>query len=232
MTQAMLAAEKTSRPAHTAPWSPKIKAAYQEVNRINRTLKQQSQISVNQLKSGQTHGSRLLRDLWKQRIKAIRRLQLIRHEAFHHRQTYLEEAADVQELKGNGDRARILQNIRNVEELRRTYGHIRYATKNANQINGLTRVSYPTTTGWKTTTNPTDLEAAVLNQLTQHFGQASNTPLAEHGEVYKIAEGGRPLPTAGLPDTEKSLKKWFTHTSTQSVDAILTEHEFRKGIQR
>ena len=43
------------------------------------------------------------------------------------RDEYLDKLADVQELKGNKHRAAIIRNIRKVEELNLTFGHIKYA---------------------------------------------------------------------------------------------------------
>ena len=231
MTKAMLGAENTSSPSNTAPWSPKLKEAYTEVRRINRAIRSLIPARVTHLQSRYKSGKQELESLCKERHQAIRALQQIRMDAYNHRQTYLEEAADIQELKGNTDRVQILRNIRTVEELRRTYGHIRYATKEANQINGLTRVSYPTKTGWKTTTDTTDLENRVLSQLTTHFGQASNTPLAENGDIYKILDGSD-INTHGLPDTERGLKKWFNNTQTPQIATLITDQEFRQGIKR
>lgn len=201
------------------------------MNRLNRVLKQKLLASAPRIQSGLTNGNQDLEKLWKEQSHAIRALQGIRHDAYTHRQTYLEEAADIQELKGDTDRVNILRNIGTVEELRPTYGHIGYATKDASQVNGLTRVSYPTKTGWKITTDPKELESKVFTQLTTHFGQASSTPLAEHGDIYTILEGST-MKTDDLPDTERGLKKWFTTANKQRIATLITDQEFSQGIKR
>ena len=147
VTQAMLSAENTSRPAHTAPWSPKIKIAYDAVHTINQQLKKMLPKRVHHLRDTQTTDNETLTSLWKQRIHALKHLQALRQDAAQLRKTFLEEAADIYELTGNTKREQIIQNIQSVEELRRTYGHIRYVTKSEQNRHGLTQVSYPTTEG-------------------------------------------------------------------------------------
>lgn len=147
MTQAKIGVEKSKLSCTRGAMITKIKEAYNEVNRMNRVLKHKLSASVHHIQSGHTNGNQELENLWKERSHAIQALQGIRHDAYTHRQTYLEEAVNIQELKGNTDRVKILRKIRTVEELSRTHGYIPYTTKDTSQVNGLTQVSYPTKTG-------------------------------------------------------------------------------------
>ena len=232
LTDAMLKAEKTCRPAHTAPWSPTIKAAYDRVQDITRELKRILPDPGKHLRPA-TKQSAQYGDLWNQRVAAILELRELRGNAYQLRQTFLEEEADLQELKGNTARHIIIRNIQKVEELRRTYGHIRYATKEASQQT-ITRVQYPTHTGWETTKDSEDLEERILQQYRQHFRQASSTPLAQHGKIFGIPRDTHPhdLDTLQLPDTERGFKRWFRPNQTPTITTLLTIQDFRQSVQK
>lgn len=92
---------------------------------------------------------------------------------------YLEELTDIQELKGNKNRAAIVRNIQKVEALNLTYGHIKYVVKEVKHMN-VTQVQYPTTTHWETTKDNDELEQKILQQQHEHFTQANPTPIEQH----------------------------------------------------
>ena len=231
LTAAMLKAETTCRPAHSAPWSPTIKAAYDKVQEISRELKRLLPNPGKHLRPA-TKQSAQFGALWHQRTIAILELRAVRANAYQLRQSFLEEEADLQEIKGNTARHIILRNIQKVEALRRTYGHIRYATKAACSQR-ITRVQYPTHTGWETTKDSAELEKKILQQYRQHFRQASSTPLAKHQKIFSIPRDTHPkdLETLHLPDTERGFKQWFSPNNTPQIKTLLTPHDFRQSVQ-
>ena len=73
ITKAMLQAENTSRPAHTAPWSPAIKTAYEAVQAINQELRRHLPNAKHNSHSIPRHNT-VLRNIWIRRLEAIKEL--------------------------------------------------------------------------------------------------------------------------------------------------------------
>lgn len=239
INRAMLKAEKKSKPATTAPWSLKIKEAYKAVEATNYALKtlcprrHKSTIRYPPQKLTEQEYN-TYRTLWKQRKKTLGELQQVRRDAYEHCKTFLEEQADIEELKRNTTRAQILLNIRHVEELCRNFAFIRYTLK-PHQSTNYTQISYPTTRGWEDTITPQEMKQKVLDQKVKHFHQASHTPVARQGDIFKFPNMIHPneLNTSTVPDTGKGLRKYFLRDpNTPKIHTTITQEEFMTGIKQ
>ena len=134
ITKIMLQAEQQSIPTHTAPWSPKIQSLYTHLQKITKQLKKSLKTHKKQLQQSQ-------QILWQQQKQIKKELKEARKNAETHREQYLHEQAEIYELLGQKNRAKIIQNIRKVEELRRTFGHIKWVLKTQYKQQ-LTQVTY------------------------------------------------------------------------------------------
>ena len=240
ITNSMIKAEHTSRPNHTAPWHPPTHKLYNQIKQINNQIsqlfprRQERRHEELQVVPVFPVDMKQYQTLQNQRKKAIKQLREQRSQGYINRRSFLKERADIEELKGNGNRAQILKNISNVEDLRETYGHIKYVLNHETK-NNLTTVKYPTAQGWKQTENSEELERNFLEQLSKHFTQASETPLAQDGAVYSIPHKTQPqhLLQLGLPDTTEGLQKFFLrHTKTPDIVGTITREDFTQGIKK
>lgn len=149
------------------------------------------------------------------------------------REDYLEEAADIYELKGQHNRTAIIRGILRVEELRRTYGHIRYSI---NQRDGgeITQVQYPTHNGWKLTTDPKDMETRINKQQSKHFSKANSTPVAQYFQHHPegTTELFQNFSQSKILDTTKGLKEWFNRTTSEEISISITPRDFQQGIKK
>lgn len=224
ITKAMLRAEHRCIPAHVAPWSPKIKEKYDEVKWIKKKIRR---LQIHCL------------HYWKQmeyfqeqcRIK-IKELRQLRREGTTHRDQFLQEQIDILELKGLRNRTKILQNIKVVEELRQSFAHIRYVTKDYKSTN-LHHIHYPTTEGWRTTTSPEEMEELILKQQEKHFSQASHTPVG--GDFTGLNDKStwyQNFLSSNITDTSTGIKKYFERLKTKEVDITFTQAEFKDGIKK
>lgn len=160
LSKHMLTAEKKVTPAHTAPWSSEIHQAYTKVRKLET--------------NGNTERST---DKQQEKTQEIQRLIEARKNGAQQRPKYLEERAEIQELKGQHNRAAIIKNIIKSEDIRQIYGHIKYSNKPQETLD-LIQVTFPTTTGWRVTKSPEELEEKILQQQEEHFAQANYTPVA------------------------------------------------------
>ena len=86
ITAAMLQAEITSRPAHTAPWLPAIQEAYEAVQAINQELRRLVPNARHNTHPTPDNHS-VLRNIWTRRLAAIKELRHTRKRAYELRQT-------------------------------------------------------------------------------------------------------------------------------------------------
>ena len=238
-TQGMLNSEKTSRPCHLAPWSKqtgeqmvKLRQIYTKIRQIcPRQNSTGARYPVTTLIGAQKTTLHKLMEIQKDLIKNIHK---VRAQGYDNRCTYLEEKADIEEIKGNASRTQIIKNILNVEELRHLYGHISYILKDGTR-QSLTKVQYPTTSGWTKTTTMEDLEQRLVHQQRTHFSQSNTTPLALDGRVYNIPIHAYPrdIMSMDLPDTSQGLKKFFLRgAATPEISMIVHMTDFIQGIQK
>ena len=99
----------------------------------------------------------------------------------------------------------------------------------------MTKVSYPTDSGWKTMVTPKEMETKILDQNITHFGQASDTPAAMEGSIYQIPLDTPPnqFHTLLPPDTTQGLKAHFLRlSSTPNIDTRITPAQFISGIRK
>ena len=104
ITQAMLHAEKRVTPTHTAPWNPKIHTAYMKVRKLTTKANKRSQ------DPHQYERTHLLDKKYKQALQELRSMRK-RKQAVQNRENFLEDKADIMELKGQSNRAAIIRNI-------------------------------------------------------------------------------------------------------------------------
>lgn len=171
ITRSMLKAERQSIPDHKAPWSPKIQEAYCRLLQTTKELQRYHNHKVLQL----TEPSR---QLWKKYKQFCKELKQVRKNAASHRTQYLIKQAEIYELLGHKNKAKIIQNIQKVEELRQTYGYIKFVLKTRAQTQ-LTQVTYPRNDRWEFTKNQAELEDKITEQQNKHFHQAADTPIAK-----------------------------------------------------
>ena len=237
ITRGMLQSEHTSRPNHTAPWCPHTEVLSNRLKVIHLNIRE---IAPRKNQTGPRYPIRdashtnLLKQLMTQRKGAIKDIRTARATGYANRRTYLDEKADIEELKGNATRQQIIKNIKNVEELRHTYGHIRFVMNDKPNTH-LTKVQYPTTTGWKETTTTQELEDVVLRHQLHHFGQPNSTPLVKEGTIYDFPSRQHPnaLTTSGVPDTSQGLKKYFLRSiNTPEISTELDIQTFSHGIRK
>ena len=237
ITRGMLQSEDTSRPNHTAPWCPNTAVLSRRLTEVHKKLREISprnnQGGPRYPPSGATQAN-ILQKLMTSQKRTIKDIPKARANGYANRRTYLDEKADIEEIKGNSTQQQILRNIQNVEELRHTYGHIRFVV-NENPKTQLTKVQFPTTTGWKETTTTQELEDVVLQHQLQHFSQPNNTPLVQEGSIYDFPKRSHPnaLSSSLVPDTSQGLKKYFLRgTKTPEISTELDQQTFSHGIQK
>lgn len=166
-------------------------------------------------------------------LKAPETLHNLREHAPKHREEYLEDMADIYELKGQVNRVAIVWSIVWVEELRRTYGHIRYSI-NKVDMGDITQIQYPTHQGWKITTDTRDLEERISTQQGQHFAQANSTPVAKYFKNKSQVQHQRfdLFQASEVPDTTMGLKAWFDRTDPKEISYKIMPSEFQSGIKK
>ena len=224
VTQAMIQAEKQVIPAHTAPWSPQIHTAYLKVQQQTHKIKQLE-------RSGKT---KEVQQMERRNHTAIKELQTLRKckGSLKNQVDYLEDKADIYELKGQGNRVAIIRSIIAVEELREKYRHIRYAIREHTTLD-LTQVQYPTQTGWKTTKNPTAMEESIFRQYSKHFTQANTTPVAREFHMGTHAENDlyENFENNQLPDMANGLKSFFACTIKEEISTRISMEDVKQGIK-
>ena len=154
-------------------------------------------------------------------------------QAVQHRDQYLHDQADMYELLGQKNRAKILQNIRKVEELRREYGHIKFALKN-NFRQTITQVTYPNNNTWEYTNTPQELETKINEQQNRHFHQSADTPIAQttdtHPRLEKLLFAN--FQQSDIPDTSTKLKTFFATRNKENINTVISQEEFYQGIKK
>ena len=151
----MIKSENTCQPVHLAPWLPQTKHNSQQLQAIYAQIREicpwdntrgpqyptqgLSNENLDRLKTLLTLRKNTTKEIWQ-----------VWQNGYKLQRTYLDEKADIEELKGNIKRKQIVININNVEEFYHTYGHIKYILA-AQQPQQLTKPSYPTEIGWKST---------------------------------------------------------------------------------
>lgn len=207
-----------------APWNLKVHAAYVKVQNIR--WKVQGHVSQRGQKESRMPDKTSLRE-------AQGVLHKMRDTAPKDREEYLEDMADIYKLKGLHNRTAIIRNILRVEELRRTYGHIRFSIKTEDR-GEITQIQYPTHQGWQVTTDPGDLEQRINIQQNKHFAQANSTPVTRH--FYNKTDTHQELFNqfwnSQTPDTEMGLKTWFNRTNMEEISCKITPHDFQQGIRK
>lgn len=136
--------------------------------------------------------------------REIVRLRNLRQKAPENREDYLENQADMAELKGQISRTNCIRGIIRAEDIRRMFGHIHFSPKE--QMGGdLTQVQYPTNQKWKKTSSPEELEQRIIEQQGQHSAQANETPVAKatQGNMDLTAMLYHNIMTNSIPDTKK-----------------------------
>ena len=226
ITKLMIEAEHQSVPTHTAPWSPKIKQLYQKLQKVTKQLKQHIHKHKQQLQEA-------TKPLWEQHKQIRKELQEARKNAETHRQQYLHEQAEIYELLGQKNRAKIIQNIQKVEELRRNFGHIKWVLKTQHKQQ-LTQVTYPENNTWKVTNTPEELEAKIIEQQERHFHQSANTPIATITDKMMDVTTSlfQNFRNSQIPDTTTQIKQHFEREDPTEIPTLLTMEEFHKGIKK
>ena len=90
ITRGMLKAERSIKPRHTDPWSPQIHHQNQKYCEVKQTKNEKSQTGTRKKPKVNTSIT-----------QEITKLKKLRTRGEHLRDQYLEELADIQELKGN-----------------------------------------------------------------------------------------------------------------------------------
>ena len=236
----MCKAEHKTQPRHTAPWSPPIHKAYQNLQNINATLRKlcpkpkgaKNRYPPHNLAP---HEHSEYRKCWTERQKAKKNLKQARENAHTLRKSYIQDKIDMEELKNiNVSKHTILVQIRNTEEQREDHEHIRYVLKSSHN-KPLTHVLYPTETTWTPTTTQPELENKLLEQKIKHFSQATRTTNgATMSKLFQCPRETHPKHLKTLiPDTPHGLLKYFDRDpNTKEINLKISPEELRTGIKK
>ena len=197
------AARKCSR-RQTAPWSPKLAAAWAELHfyrtaHASLTTNANCQPAMQRLRDKWPHLPRetpnSIPEIQQQQREAIQKLKNIRHEAQALRKEYLNQKAEMYTEMGSNGKAKIVQRLIRAETQKQVYSKLQYLRNKDDSTMGLSKLKIPrqgsitdtntlkglpdTPDYWETITVPSEIEGLLLERNQAHFGQAEGTPLTK-----------------------------------------------------